>query len=295
MISPWILAARPKTLVAAVMPVWLGTAFAWQNDSFEVIPALVCLAFAILIQIGTNYANDYYDGIKGTDTQQRIGPTRAVATGLITPEAMLRATIAVLAVAFCFGLILIVYGGWWLLWVGMASIVCAVAYTGGPYPLGYHGWGDVFVILFFGLIAVPFTFYVQAGFFTLTVFAAGLGMGLVINNLLVVNNYRDAEEDALAGKRTLIVRFGRSFGRALYTGSYSVALLIPIFLGFLGALNLWIALLVPFSMVALVFLNNHLLKSAHDAASYDILLAQTAKSVLFYGIAFGTVVVLDVL
>lgn len=142
---------------------------------------------------------------------------------------------------------------------------------------------------------MPFTFYVQAGFFTLTVFAAGLGMGLVINNLLVVNNYRDAEEDALAGKRTLIVRFGRSFGRALYTGSYSVALLIPIFLGFLGALNLWIALLVPFSMVALVFLNNHLLKSAHDAASYDILLAQTAKSVLFYGIAFGTVVVLDVL
>ncbi|WOO43224.1 1,4-dihydroxy-2-naphthoate polyprenyltransferase [Rubellicoccus peritrichatus] len=285
--NPWILAARPKTLVAAVMPVALGTAFAWHDQAFASTPALICLVFAILIQIGTNYANDYYDGIKGTDTNKRIGPTRAVAKGLISPKVMLQATIAILAVAFLVGLGLIYYGGWWLLVVGIASVVCAIAYTGGPYPLGYNGWGDVFVVLFFGLIAVPFTYYVQAGTFSSVSLIAGLGMGLIINNLLVVNNYRDIEEDKPAGKKTLIVRFGRGFGLKLYAGSYLIALSIPLVLAGMNILAWWAAAIVPMSLMLLASLNTILLKRAVTAEDFNTVLGQTAKSVLFYGIAFN--------
>lgn len=287
MANPWILAARPKTLVAAVMPVALGSAFAWHDQVFASAPALICLAFALLIQIGTNYANDYYDGVRGTDTDKRLGPTRAVAKGLVAPKAMLQATAIVLAVAFLVGLSLIFYGGWWLLAVGIASVICAIAYTGGPYPLGYNGWGDVFVVLFFGLIAVPFTYYVQAGEFAPASFLAGLGMGLIINNLLVVNNYRDLEEDKPAGKRTLIVRFGRGIGLKLYAGSYIIALIIPFILAGIGVLEWWAAIIVPVSMMLLAGLNTILLQRAANAADYNTVLGQTAKSVAFYGIAFS--------
>jgi len=290
--SIWITAARPKTLVAAVMPVLLGSAFAYREQSLEILPALICLCFAILVQVGTNYANDYYDGVKGTDTEKRIGPQRAVASGQILPNVMLQATLVVLAVAFLLGLSLIYYGGWWLLPVGLASIIAAVAYTGGPYPLGYHGWGDVFVVIFFGLVAVPFTYYVQMGSFAWPVFAAGLGMGLVINNILVVNNYRDLEEDRQAGKRTLIVRLGRPFGFGLYIVSYLVALLIPVGLGLYGILPLWISLLVPVAMALSVILNSMLLRRSQTAADYLTVLGQTAKSVVFYGLAFSIAVVL---
>ncbi|MGE9294073.1 MAG: 1,4-dihydroxy-2-naphthoate polyprenyltransferase [Puniceicoccales bacterium] len=290
--SPWILAARPKTLPAAVMPVVLGCALADRAGAFEAIPAGLCLLFALLIQIGTNYANDYYDGIKGTDTDKRIGPQRAVATGLVTPASMKAGTVIVLGLAFLVGLALIPYGGWWLLGVGIASLICAVAYTGGPYPLGYHGWGDVFVIIFFGFIAVGFTYYVQAKSFSGAAWLAGLGMGLVVNNILIVNNYRDIDEDRISGKRTIVVRFGRPFAYGVYIGSYIVALIIPAILAALGMIAWWACLIVPVAMLPTVILNSYLIKKSRTAPEYGKTLAQTAKAVIFYGIAFSLTLVL---
>jgi 1,4-dihydroxy-2-naphthoate octaprenyltransferase len=173
----------------------------------------------LLIQIGTNFANDYLDGIKGTDTEARIGPRRAVAAGLIAPAKMKLATIIVLAVGFCVGLGLIPFGGWWLLAVGVASVACAWLYTGGPYPLAYNGLGDVFVVLFFGFVAVGCTFYVQTGTITLDIMLLGLACGLLVNNILVVNNYRDIEEDTAARKRTLVVLWGRRWAQMQYVAS----------------------------------------------------------------------------
>lgn len=219
----WLEATRPKTLPAALAPVLLGTAMAYRAGALQVLPALICLAFAILVQIGTNFANDYLDGVRGTDTAARLGPRRAVANGLVAAETMKWAAILVLAVAFCFGLGLITFGGWWLLAVGVASVACAWLYTGGPYPLAYNRLGDVFVVLFFGLIAVGCTFYVQAGHITADVLLLGLACGLTVNNILVVNNYRDIEEDRRAGKRTLVVLLGRSWALLQYALSLFIA------------------------------------------------------------------------
>ena len=219
----WIEASRPKTLPAAVAPVLLGTAMSFQAGSMHIIPALICLGFAVLVQIGTNLANDYLDGVKGTDTKLRLGPRRAVASGLVVPEKMKFAAIAVLAASFCLGSSLIAFGGWWLLIVGISSVSCAWLYTGGPYPLAYNGLGDIFVILFFGIIAVACTYYVQVGEITLDVVLLGLSIGLIVNNILLVNNYRDFEEDRKANKRTLVVLFGRRMAERQYVGSLLIA------------------------------------------------------------------------
>ena len=221
--SIWLEATRPKTFPAAVVPVLLGTAMAHSVGAMQIFPAWICLGFALLIQIGTNFANDYLDGVKGTDTDARLGPQRAVAAGLIPALVMKRAAILTLALAFCLGLSLIYFGGWWLLLVGVASVICAWVYTGGPYLLAYNGLGDVFVVLFFGLIAVGFSFFVQTGYFTADVFYLGVACGLVVNNILVVNNYRDIEEDTRASKRTLVVLFGRRFALAQYAVSLLLA------------------------------------------------------------------------
>ncbi|MGB0743920.1 MAG: 1,4-dihydroxy-2-naphthoate polyprenyltransferase [Opitutales bacterium] len=207
----WLEATRPKTLPAAFCPVMVATALAYKAGHFDWRPASICLLFALLVQIGTNFANDYLDGVKGSDSEARIGPRRAVASGLIAASVMKRAAIYVLTVAFCLGLLLIPFGGWWLLIVGVASVCCAWFYTGGPYPLAYNGLGDVFVIFFFGFMAVGCTYYVQSGNLNAPVLLTGLACGLLINNILVVNNYRDVEEDRVSGKRTLAVCFGRVF------------------------------------------------------------------------------------
>ena len=170
----WFEATRPKTLPAAVAPVVLGTAMAHSDGQLHLLPAAICLAFALLVQIGTNFANDYLDGIKGTDTDARLGPRRAVAAGLVSASTMKWAAIGILAFAFCLGLSLIHFGGWSLLAVGLSSVLCAWFYTGGPYPLAYNGMGDVFVVLFFGLIAVGCTYFVQALQITVDVLLLGL-------------------------------------------------------------------------------------------------------------------------
>jgi 1,4-dihydroxy-2-naphthoate octaprenyltransferase len=219
----WLEAARPRTLPAAFAPVVVGSALAWHAGSFIPAAAAICLGFALLIQIGTNFANDYYDHRKGADTENRVGPRRAVAAGLVPSATMKRAMTGVFAAAFLLGLLLLLWGGPWLLVIGLASILCGIAYTGGPWPLAYHGMGDVFVFIFFGLVAVCATFFVQAGSLNPDVILLAVPIGLLAANILVVNNYRDVETDAMAGKRTLAVILGRTFARRQYYASQVVA------------------------------------------------------------------------
>jgi len=231
-LSVWIGASRPRTLPAAVAPVLTASALAWRDGDFVAPAALACLAFALLIQIGTNFANDYYDFIKGADTAERVGPRRAVASGWVAPAVMKRAMLGVFALAFAVGLTLLAYGGWPLLVIGVASIMCGIAYTGGPYPLGYNGLGDVFVFVFFGLVAVGATYFVQTGVVTPEAWMIGVGVGALAANILVVNNYRDVETDARAGKRTLVVRFGRAYARGQFVAGHVLALSALVAVGF---------------------------------------------------------------
>jgi 1,4-dihydroxy-2-naphthoate polyprenyltransferase len=280
-LKTWIEAARPKTLPAAIVPVAVGTAFAAAHDAADLGRAAVCLAFALLVQIGTNFANDYFDFVKGADTAERVGPRRAVAAGLVTPRTMLLATWLVLAVAFAVGLLLVRDGGWILLPVGIVSIACAIAYTGGPYPLGYNGLGDVFVFVFFGLVAVTATFYVQAGRIAPDVLSGGAAIGLLAANILVANNYRDAETDARAGKRTLVVRFGRRFAVWQYALSHVVALLCPPALMLAG--YRWTVLLPLLLSPAAAVLTAALARSREPAEQVR-LLGKTAGYLALYGV-----------
>ena len=260
----WFEATRPKTLPAAICPVMVGSSMAYHDGLFNWIPSLICLSFALLIQIGTNFANDYLDGVKGTDTEARIGPLRAVASGSVQPLAMRRAALTVLALAFILGLSLIFYGGWWMLLVGASSVICAWLYTGGPYPLAYNGLGDLFVILFFGLIAVACTYFVQALQITVDAFLLGLASGLVINNILVVNNYRDLEEDILASKRTLVVMMGRRFAQLQYLGSTVLAATILLVLAWKQH-AFWLGLAgVPLSYGVFIGARLHRLTTAQE-------------------------------
>ena len=277
----WFLAARPKTLPAAVAPVLLGTAVAAHEGGFSFIPALICLVFALLIQIGSNFANDYFDYGAGVDTGKRVGPARAVASGWVTPQQMWRATLIVLSAAFLVGLMLVFYGGWWLVAVGVLSILCAIAYTGGPYPLGYNGLADIFVFVFFGLVAVMFTAYVQTGEFSWGAFWAGAGCGLLSTNLLVVNNARDIETDREAGKRTLPVRFGYRFAIFQYALSALVAFAVPDLLMRLGYGG-WVLLALlalPFAAILCVMMIR-----AQRPREFGVLLMGTGQLLLAYGV-----------
>ena len=263
-IQIWFEATRPKTLPAAVCPVMVGSALAYHDGLFHWIPSVLCLCFALLIQIGTNFANDYLDGVKGTDTEARIGPRRAVASGSVRPLAMRRAALTVLALAFILGLSLIFYGGWWMLLVGASSVICAWLYTGGPYPLAYNGLGDLFVILFFGLIAVGCTYFVQALQITVDALLLGLACGLVINNILVINNYRDLEEDTLASKRTMVVMMGRRFAQIQYLGSTVLAAAILLVLAW-EQHAFWLGLAgVPLSYGVVIGARLHRLSTADE-------------------------------
>lgn len=206
----WVLASRPRTLTAAAAPVLLGTGMAVGWGAFSPLPAAAALAGALLIQIGTNLANDYYDHVRGGDTEERVGPLRVTQAGLVPPPTVKRATYLVLGLALVLGVYLVWVGGLPILVIGTASLVCAVAYTGGPFPLAYHGLGDLFVFLFFGLAAVGGTVWVQAFSFGPQVLLAGAGMGAMSTAILVVNNLRDLETDARAGKRTMAVRLGHA-------------------------------------------------------------------------------------
>jgi 1,4-dihydroxy-2-naphthoate octaprenyltransferase len=280
----WLGACRPRTLPAAVAPVIVGTAIAAHDNHFDPAAAGLCLAFALLVQIGTNFANDYYDFIHGADTEQRVGPTRAVASGLVRPAAMKGAMKATFALAFLVGLGLIHWGGLLMLVVGLSSIACGYAYTGGPWPLGYRGLGDVLVFVFFGLVAVSVTYFVQAERVTKLVILAGVPMGLLAANILLINNYRDAETDAAAGKRTLVVRFGKRFARAQHAASLAGAFLVP-FVFYAAGFGAWCLLPLVLAPVAW----GHVLRLAagRTPAEYVALLGKTGQFIALYAALFG--------
>jgi 1,4-dihydroxy-2-naphthoate octaprenyltransferase len=282
---------RPRTLPAALAPVVVGSALAWRAGAFSLPASGLCLGFALLVQTGANFANDYYDFIHGADTRERVGPVRAVAAGLVPPATMRRAMWLVLGLAFATGLALIAWGGWWLVPVGAACIASAIAYTGGPYPLGYHGLGDLFVFVFFGLVAVGATFSIQAGRITGAVLLAGAAVGALATNILLVNNYRDAEGDARAGKRTAVVRFGRGFARGQFSAAHAVAAGTPLLLAVAGLIRVEAALLVAAVAVVCWFELARRLRNASNAAECIGLLGQSSGYLTAYALLLSGAVV----
>lgn len=227
MASAWIMAARPQTLPAAIAPVAVGTAVAHAAGGAQSGPALAALAGALLLQIASNLANDVFDHEKGADGPERLGPARAVASGLLGPGQVRRALALVLAGAFAIGVYLAAIGGWPIVLLGLAAMVCAVAYTGGPWPLGYHGLGDLLVLLFFGFAAVGGTAFVQLGALPGEALWAAVPVGALATAILVVNNLRDRAGDAACGKRTLAVRLGARGARLEYALLIAAAYAIP--------------------------------------------------------------------
>jgi len=236
------MASRPRTLTAAITPVVVGSALAIHGGAFQWLPALTALFSSIMIQIGANLANDLYDFKKGADTSARLGPTRVTSAGLLTPREVGIGMVVAFGLAALGGLYLIYVGGWPILIIGIASILSGIAYTGGPFPLGYNGLGDLFVFIFFGLIAVMGTYYVQALTVTTASFLAAVPVGAIATAIIVVNNVRDADTDRAAGKRTLAVLLGRGAARAEYVMLMLVAYLAPFLLWLSFGFSVWVLL-----------------------------------------------------
>ncbi|WP_295939252.1 1,4-dihydroxy-2-naphthoate polyprenyltransferase [uncultured Alistipes sp.] len=276
----WVFAARPKTLAGAGVPVMLGCALAAADGGFRLIPAILCFAFALLMQIDANLINDLWDYLKGSDGEDRLGPERACAQGWITPRTMRRG-IAVTTLAACLtGCGLLFYGGWWLIAVGALCVLFAFLYTAGPYPLAYHGWGDLLVILFFGFVPVGCTYYVMCGHWTWQVGIASAACGLVIDTLLMVNNYRDREQDALSGKRTLVVRLGAKAGERLYLllGIAACLLCLALYRS-----HIWAAIL-PLLYLALHIRTWRRMVRIDRGRELNAILGETSRNILLFGL-----------
>jgi len=285
MLAIWTLAARPKTLWAAVAPVLMGTALAVEAGHFHWVSASVALLCAVLIQIGTNYSNDYYDFIKGADTFERKGPMRVTQAGLVSPRATRLAAMLVFTFAFLSGLYLVWRGGWPILIIGLLSILFGILYTAGRYSLAYLGLGDLFVLIFFGPVAVGGTFYVQALYIDTNIVLLGLTPGLLSMAILLVNNIRDIDEDRKAGKRTLVVRLGRNFGIGLYVTSIVVSVLIPAVIYLSTSSHPWILstlVILPLSIPIVKTLIQQ-----RDAAHLNPMLGATSRLLLVYSVVFS--------
>ncbi len=281
----WILASRPRTLGAAIAPVLMGTAIAVSDGKVNWFAVAACLFCAVMLQIGANYSNDYFDFIKGADSEDRMGPLRATQAGLVKPEDMRRAFIIVFALAALSGIYLILLGGIPVLVIGIASIIAGILYTGGPYPLGYHGLGDIFVLIFFGFIAVGGTYYVQAGEINGTVLLAGAASGSFSTGILTINNLRDIESDKKAGKRTLAVRFGKGFARMEYLFCMTIPCIIPIVLvlktgGHYFSLASCLVIIPASFSVRTVF-------NEEPGPHFNKILGNTGKYLLIYSIIFS--------
>lgn len=294
----WLIAARPQTLPAAAAPVIVGVGLAVESGVFAPFPALAALVGAALIQIGTNFANDYYDAIQGADTDDREGFTRVVASGLIEPAEVKRAMWLTFAAAIAVGTYLVYVGGVPILVIGLASVAAGIAYTGGPYPLGYHGLGDLFVFVFFGVIAVTGTYYVQAaalaagafplgvpdGTITLAAVVASLPIAALSTNILVVNNVRDLKEDAQTGKRTLAVRFGYRFSRAQFLALLGLAYAAPLW--FLARGD-GVAVLLPLTTLPLAVVVAHTVVTETAGEMLNPALESTGKLLAAYAVTFA--------
>lgn len=284
-LKTWIHAARPKTLSAGIAPVLIGGAMAYAGGHFQWTIFAVILFAVLMIQVGTNYANDYYDFIKGADTETRQGPVRATQAGLVSAVAMKRAFILMFGLALGAGLYLVWQGGVIVMMIGLASIACGLLYTAGPWALGYLGLGDFFVLLFFGPVAVAGTYYLLTNQIHSAVILAGLAPGLISTALLTINNIRDHSTDKIAGKKTLVVRFGITFGIIEYYACVIIACMVPVFLSFYTQSH-------PYSSLALITLafawkplGSLRRKPAPDTLNH--ILAQTGKLVLIYCFLFS--------
>ena len=279
-IKIWIECARLRTLPVSVAGVIMASGIAVLYHRFEWLPALLCFAFAVLAQVVSNFANEYYDFRRGTDKKGRVGPRRGVTEGDITRGLLLRVTIGTLAVACAVGCGLIPFGGWWLIPVGILIAVFAFAYSAGPYPLSYHGLGDVAVLVFFGLVPVNLTFYLQAGYFAPLAILASVTIGLMGVNVLLVNNYRDVDDDREAHKRTTVVIFGRKVASAAYliNGYVGISLLAPLWF----AAPLWVLAVPALYLVLHTVTWNRLTHS--DGAALNPLLGATARNMLIFAV-----------
>jgi 1,4-dihydroxy-2-naphthoate octaprenyltransferase len=283
-IRAWILAARPATLTAAFAPVAVGSACAWHVGGFRRDAALAALVGAFLIQIATNFANDMFDFQKGADTEERLGPTRAAQAGLLTVGQLRRGIIVTFALAIGIGIYLTWIAGPAVIVIGLASMAAGLAYTGGPFPLAYNGLGDVFVLAFFGFVAVCGTAFVQALFVPDIAWAASVPIGALATAILVVNNVRDFEGDARAGKTTLVVRFGRQGGVREYAFLLVAAYATPVFMFLLGWTSAWVCLpLVTILWAARLFAS----VVSDRGVALNQTLAWTAKLLSLFGVLFA--------
>ncbi len=284
-INNWILAVRPKTLPAAIGPVLIGFALAFRENAHHTISVLLALTVAVLIQIGTNLVNDYSDFRKGADTSDRIGPIRVTQAGLITSEEMKIGMAVVLLLIILFSIPLILRGGTPILIIGIISVISGIIYTAGPFPLGYKGLGDIFVLVFFGPVAVGGTYYLQTFELNPTVLLSGLGPGFLSMAILCVNNLRDYNNDKVSKKNTLVVLFGKSFGKYEYLFSIIISSVIPILIFILGEkINysiLVILILIPAIKPLKIILNGG------EGVILNEMLGYTGKLLLVYSIVYS--------
>ena len=280
----WILASRPRTLAAAIVPVAIGSSIAIHDEIFKPVAALVALICSLLIQIGTNLVNDLYDFLHGTDKHGRVGPQRATASGLLSQREMKAGIYLTFGISFLLGMYLVYMGGMFILFIGVVSILAGIAYTAGPFPLAYNGLGDIAVFIFFGFAGTIGTYYSQAQTISALSFWASIPVGALITNILVVNNYRDREEDRSNGKNTLVVIFGERFGRMQYIFFMiiSYAILFVVYFTFKRSLIIFLPLLslpVAIKLIIMIFtlkgseLNKTLELTAKLSAIYGLLFA----------------------
>lgn len=280
-IGCWVEAMRLRTLPVSLSGVILAIGFSVKNGIFNIVPAVLCILFALLAQIASNFANEYYDFKGGLDRKGREGPRRGVTEGDITPQAMKRATYGLLAMACAIGCCLITYGGWWLIAIGVAIAIGVIAYSAGPYPLSHHGLGEVAVVFFFGIIPVNLTYYVQSLDWDCQVMLASVSAGLMGANVLIVNNYRDCEDDASVGKHTSVVLLGRKVMSSIYllNGFIAVALMS----------ELWMSSLVS-SVLPLLYLLFHVMiwlkLQKLSGRALNPLLGMTSIAMLYYCLSF---------
>ena len=288
-LSAWLLAARPKTLPAAIAPVIVGSAVAWAQDGFDLLTAFAALAVALLLQIGANLANDVADFRQGADTPDRLGPIRVTQSGLLSAEQVTAATIAVLIAAAVPGLYLVWHGGPLLALLGVLAVVAAVAYTAGPKPFGYIGLGELFVFLFFGPVAVAGTAYAMTQAVTPLAVAASIPIGCLVAAILVVNNLRDLDTDRAAGKRTVAVRLGPDATRGEYAVLLAVAHATPIALWLTGLTGPWPLLAWSTAPIGAVLIRQ---TRTVTGRALNPVLAGTARLCLWFALAFGAGIIL---
>jgi 1,4-dihydroxy-2-naphthoate polyprenyltransferase len=280
----WVLASRPRTLAAAIVPVVIGTSIAIHDGVFQPVVASIALICSLLIQIGTNMVNDLYDFLRGSDKEDRVGPLRAAASGLLSKKEMKIGVYLTFGLCFLLGMYLVYLDGPFIFFIGVISILAGIAYTAGPFPLAYHGLGDIAVFIFFGFIGTVGTYYAQAQIITPLSFWASVLVGALITNILVVNNYRDREEDRSNGKNTLVVLFGKTFGKMqyLFFMIMSYAILFVVYFTYKQSLIIFLPLLslpISIKLVKMIF--------TLEGSALNKTLELTAKLSAVYGLLFA--------